>query len=78
MTGILKRKTDAVVQFYDLSSVPPVLRSAYGAKIVTAPAPLPYAHDLSGYSRDDLSALITFLKSADAAAKDVAPPDLAP
>jgi putative heme-binding domain-containing protein len=76
VTGILKQKTDAVVQLYDLSSVPPVLRSFYGAKIGTAPATAPYAHDLSGYSKDDLAALVTFLKSADAASKDVTPQDL--
>jgi putative heme-binding domain-containing protein len=76
VTGILKRKTDAVAQIYDLSSAPPVLRSLYGAKIDTAPAPLPYGHDLSGYSKDDLAALVTYLKSADAAAQDVTPPDL--
>jgi putative heme-binding domain-containing protein len=77
VSGILKQKTDAMVQLYDLSSVPPVLRSFYGAKIGTAPATPPYAHDLSAYSRDDLAALITYLKSADAASKDVTPQDLA-
>jgi putative heme-binding domain-containing protein len=76
-TGILKQKTDATVQLYDLSSVPPVLRSFYGAKIGVAAATPPYAHDLSGYSQDDLAALITFLKSADPASKDVAPQDFA-
>ena len=76
VTGILKQKTDAVVQLFDLSSVPPVLRSFYGAKIGTAPATAPYAHDLSGYSQDDIAALVTFLKSADAASKDVTPQDL--
>ena len=76
VTGILKQKTDAVVQLYDLSSVPPVLRSFYSAKIGTAPATAPYAHDMSGYSPDDIAALITFLKSADAASKDVTPQDL--
>jgi putative heme-binding domain-containing protein len=77
VTGILKQKTDAVVQFYDLSSAPPVLRSFYGAKIGTAPATAPYAHDLSAYSQDEIASLITFLKSADAASKDVTPQDLA-
>jgi len=77
MTGILKQTTDAVVQFYDLSAVPPVLRSVYGAKIGTAPGTAPYAHDLTGYSKDDLAALITFLKSADPASKDVTPQDFA-
>jgi putative heme-binding domain-containing protein len=76
VTGILKQKTDAVVQLYDLSSVPPVLRSFYSAKIGTAPATAPYAHDLAGYSQDDIASLITFLKSADAAPKDVTPQDL--
>jgi putative heme-binding domain-containing protein len=74
-TGILKQKSDAVVQLYDLSSVPPVLRSFYGAKTGPTPATPPYAHDLSSYSRDDLAALITYLKSTDPASKDVAPPD---
>src|ERR1700761_553204 len=72
-TGLLKQKTDAVVQLYDLSSAPPVLRSFYGAKMGVAPATPPYTHDLSGLSKDDLASLITFLKSADAASKDVAP-----
>jgi putative heme-binding domain-containing protein len=76
VTGILKQKTDAVVQLYDMSSVPPVLRSFYGAKIGATPATEPYAHDLSGYSKDDLAALITFLKSADTASKDVTAQDL--
>jgi putative heme-binding domain-containing protein len=76
VTGILKQKTDAVVQLYDLSSVPPVLHSFYGAKIGTAPATAPYTHDLTGYSQDDLASLITFLKSGDAASKDVTPQDL--
>jgi putative heme-binding domain-containing protein len=76
VSGILKQKTDAVVQFYDLSSAPPVLRSFYGAKIGTAPATAPYAHDLSAYSQDEIASLITFLKSADAASKDVTPQDL--
>jgi putative heme-binding domain-containing protein len=76
VTGILKQKTDAVAQLYDLSSAPPVLRSFYGAKIGTAPPTPPYAHDLSSYSQDDLAALITYLKSADAASKDVTPQDL--
>ncbi len=76
-TGLLKQKTDAVVQIYDLSSVPPVLRSFYGAKMGPAPATPPYAHDLTGLSKDDLAALITYLKSADAASKDVTPQDFA-
>ena len=74
-TGILKQKTDAVVQLYDLSSVPPVLRSFYGAKIGTSPATAPYAHDISGYSSDDIANLITFLKSTDATSQDVTPQD---
>lgn len=76
-TGILKAKSDTAVQVYDLSSVPPVLRSFYGAKVGPAPAKAPYTHDLSGLSKDDLAALITYLKSADAASKDVVPQDLA-
>jgi putative heme-binding domain-containing protein len=76
-TGLLKRKMDAGVQLYDLSSVPPVLRTFYGAKMGVAPATPPYAHNLSGYSQDDLAALITFLKSADPASKDVTPQDFA-
>ena len=74
-TGLLKQKTDAVVQLYDLSSVPPVLCSFYGAKMGPAPAKPPYAHDLSGLSKDELAALITYLKSADGASKDVSPQD---
>jgi putative heme-binding domain-containing protein len=76
-TGLLKQKTDAVVQIYDLSSAPPVLRSFYGVKVGPAPAKPPYAHDLTGLSKDDLAALITYLKSADPASKDVTPQDLA-
>ena len=76
-TGLLKQKTDAIVQLYDLSSAPPVLRSFYGAKMGVAAATPPYAHDLSGLSKDDLAALITFLKSSDPTSKDVTPQDLA-
>jgi putative heme-binding domain-containing protein len=75
--GILKTKTEDAVQIYDLSSVPPVLRSFYGARMGPAPAKPPYAHDLAGLSKDELAALITYLKSADAAPKDVTPQDLA-
>ena len=76
-TGLLKTKTDAAVQIYDLSSAPPVLRSFYGAKVGPAPATPPYTHDLTGLSKDDLAALITFLKSAEPMSKDVTPQDLA-
>lgn len=76
VTGILKQKTDAVVQLYDVSSVPPVLRSFYGAKIGTTPATAPYDHDLSALSREDLAALVTFLKSAAPASKDTTFEDL--
>src|SRR6185437_3631217 len=55
-TGILKAKTDAAVQIYDLSSAPPVLRSFYGAKVGPAPAKPSYTHDLGGLSKDDLAA----------------------
>ena len=76
-TGILKAKTDGAVQIYDLSSAPPVLRSFYGAKVGPAPATPPYAHDLGSLSKDDLAALITYLKSAEPMSKDVTPQDLA-
>jgi mono/diheme cytochrome c family protein len=36
VTGIVKQKTDKLVQIYDLSSVPPVLRSIYPADGVKA------------------------------------------
>jgi putative heme-binding domain-containing protein len=77
VTGLLKQKTDAAVQIYDLSSVPPVLRSIYGAKIGPAPAKPLYTHDLGTLSKDELAALITYLKSADTTSKDVTPQDLA-
>jgi mono/diheme cytochrome c family protein len=79
-SGIPKLKTDKIVQLYDLSSVPPVLRSFYlgdGVKTETSAASAPYAHDLSGYSKDELAALIAFLKSAAGASKDVTPQDFA-
>jgi mono/diheme cytochrome c family protein len=81
VTGILKQKTDRLIQLYDLSSVPPVLRSFYpadGVKIEEAKSAAPiYSHDLSGYSKDEVTGLIAFLKSAAGPAKDVTPQDLA-
>jgi putative heme-binding domain-containing protein len=76
VTGILKQKTDTVAQVYDLSSVPPVLRSIYGATVGPAPAKPLHAHDLSALSKDELAALITYLKSAEPMSKDVTPQDL--
>ena len=78
--GVLKQRTDQLVQIYDLSSTPPVLRSLYkagGAKEYYPADLLPYQHDLAGLSKDDLAALITYLKSADTASKDVTPQDFA-
>jgi putative heme-binding domain-containing protein len=81
VTGIVKQKTDKIVQLYDLSSVPPVLRSFYpadGMKVGDAATTAPvYSHDLSGYSKDELASLIAFLKSAAGASKDVTPQDFA-
>ncbi len=79
-SGIAKQKTDKIVQLYDLSSAPPVLRSFYpadGVKIETSAASAPYVHDLSGYSKDELAALIAFLKSTAGTSKDVTPQDFA-
>ena len=78
--GVVKQRTDQMVQIYDLSSTPPVLRSFYKADGMKEYYPadlLPYKHDLAAYSKDDLAALITYLKSADAASKDVTPQDIA-
>lgn len=81
VTGIVKQKTEKIVQLYDLSSVPPVLRSFYpadGIKVGDAAATTPiYAHDLSGYSKDELASVIAFLKSAAGPSKDVTPQELA-
>jgi putative heme-binding domain-containing protein len=76
--GVLKQRTDKVVQLYDLSS-PPVLRSFYPAVGAQESYPgdiPPYKHDLSGYSKDELAALIAFLKSAAGPSKDVTQQDL--
>jgi mono/diheme cytochrome c family protein len=77
--GIQKQTNGKVMQFYDLSSVPPVLRTVYdvGFARPTPPDMLLYTHDVSDLSKDNLAALITFLKSADAASKDVTPQDVA-
>jgi putative heme-binding domain-containing protein len=81
MTGIVKQKTEKLVQLYDLSSVPPVLRSFYpadGIKVGDAATTAPiYAHDLSSYSKDEIASLIAFLKSAAGPSKDVTPQDFA-
>ena len=81
ITGIVKQKTDKMIQIYDLSSVPPVLRSFYpadGAKTDDTQHAAPiYPHDLSGYSKDELAGVIAFLKSAAGPAKDVTPQDFA-
>ena len=81
VTGVPKQKTEVVIQLYDLSSVPPVLRSFYpadGVKTGASASGVPYAHDLSGYSKDEVAALIAFLKSADGGPpKDVTPQELA-
>ena len=81
ITGIVNQKTDKLVQIYDLSSVPPVLRSFYPADGVKTgdvqPAAPVYTHDLSGYSKDEVASLIAFLKSAAGPVKDVTPQDFA-
>jgi len=80
VTGLLKQRSDKIIQLYDLSSVPPVLRSFYpadGAKEAYPGDIPPYKHDLSGYSKDELTALIAFLKSAAGPSKDVTTQDLA-
>ncbi len=77
------RKGDAQkesIQIYDLSSTPPVLRTFYksdGWREFYPESALPYTHDLTGYSKDEVASLIAFLKSASGPAKDVTPQDFA-
>jgi putative heme-binding domain-containing protein len=81
ITGVVRQRTDKVVQIYDLSSAPPVLRSFYPAEGMKEdyPGDLPaYKHKLTGYSKDEVASLIAFLKSAAGPAKDVTQQDLAP
>ncbi len=79
--GVVKGEPqNEAIQLYDLSSTPPVLRSFYksdGWSEFHPDGVPPYAHDLSGYSKDELASLIAFLKSAAGPAKDVTPQDFA-
>jgi mono/diheme cytochrome c family protein len=78
-TGVKAAETDQAVRLYDVSSVPPVLRSFYkadGIKVSPSTKP-PYAHDLVGYSKDDIADIIAFLQSATGEGKKVSPQDLA-
>lgn len=65
-TGVKRDERHDTVRFYDLSSVPPVMRT-FGkseiAKIEALDKSAPYRHDLSQYSKDDLLALIALLKA---------------
>lgn len=79
VSGIEAGRTDAVVRLYDVSSAPAVLRSFYladGIKIAPAGKPL-HTHDLAGYSKEEMAALIAFLQSATGAGKPVSPQDFA-
>ena len=75
------RKHDSV-RLYDLSTLPPVLRSlpkADIAKIEPLAGAPPYRHDLSAYGEQDLLALVNFLKSGAAnAPAELKPQDLGP
>lgn len=64
--GIQRDDRRDAIQIYDLSTVPPVLRTLQKADIAKvdplAGAP-PYKHDLSGFIDQELLALVSFLKS---------------
>jgi putative heme-binding domain-containing protein len=67
ITGIQRDDKRDTLRIYDLSSAPPVLRS-YAKSDVAKVEPVKdralYQHDLGRYSKDELPALIAFLKSA--------------
>jgi mono/diheme cytochrome c family protein len=78
-TGTRAAETDQFVRLYDLSSIPPVLRTFYkadGIKVAVSGSN-GKVHNLSGYSKDDLADIIAFLQSATGEGKKVSPQDFA-
>ena len=62
--GILKQKYADRVEYYDLSSIPPVLRTLYVNQIVSAERDESWKHPpaKANYSQQELADLISYLK----------------
>jgi len=62
--GILKQKYGDRVEYYDLSQIPPVLRTLYKNQIVSAERDENWRHPpaLANYSPQELADIIAFLK----------------
>ncbi len=77
--GLKHDQTDQQVGLFDVSTTPPVLRSFYfadGIKTEAYAGAALYRHDLSGYSKSDVTDIIAFLKSATGEGKAVTPQEL--
>jgi putative heme-binding domain-containing protein len=72
--GIERDDRDDAIRVYDLSSLPPVLRSIPKSD-VTAEAAIAYDHHLSSLPDQTIADLIAFLKSADSAPPITLTPD---
>jgi len=81
-TGVKRDERPDTVRLYDLSSVPPVLRSFAKvdiAKLEPLAGKPAYRHDLSAYTDADLAALVDYLKSGAAnAPAEIKPGELGP
>jgi Cytochrome c len=64
--GILKQKVGDRVQYYDLSQIPPVLRTLYRNQIVSLERDEKWRHPpaLANYTQQELADVIAFLKYA--------------
>ena len=64
--GILKAKYGDKVEYYDLSSIPPVLRTLYLNQIVSAERDETWKHPpaRANYSQQELADIVAFLKFA--------------
>lgn len=79
--GILKQKYGDRVEYYDLSQIPPVLRTLYKNQIVSAERDETWRHPpaLANYNQQELADIVAFLKFATTGTKeDIAAGDINP
>jgi mono/diheme cytochrome c family protein len=79
--GILKQKYADRVEYYDLSQIPPVLRTLYAREIVSTERDEKWRHPpaLANYSQQELADVISFLKFAATGSKqEIAVADIDP
>jgi hypothetical protein len=79
--GILKEKKGTLVEYYDLSLIPPVLRTLSANQIISAERDEKWRHPpaLANYSAQELADVIGFLKFATTGSQqDIAAADIDP